>query len=146
MRGETADRGPPDSDQDLRGLLLSSDPQVKGSVQRRLRWVLNSTNRCVLAWDYCAGHYFEFLIHRRLVLNIFPFPLSTAKLLGDFYNSRQSAANSKPSFAYSFVFLMLRQYYWRYDSYSAIRRSAAANIKKIPENFILVLRIAPLRL
>jgi hypothetical protein len=34
-------------------------------------------------------------------------------------------ANWCPRFAYSFVSLMLRQYYWRYDSYSAHRRSAA---------------------
>jgi hypothetical protein len=58
-----------------------------------------------LAWDCGAGHYFEFIIHRRLVLNIFGFPVSTANLLGDFYNKRQSAANSFLRFSYSFVFL-----------------------------------------
>jgi hypothetical protein len=95
-----------------------------------------------LDWDCGAGHYFEFLICRRLVLNIFPFPVSTAKLLGDFYNNRWSAANSSPRFTYSFIFLMLRQYYWRCDSNSTNRQSAA-NIKKIQENFILALRICP---
>ncbi len=84
---------------------------LKGSVQRKLRWVKNSANRWVLAWDYGAGHYFEFLLCRHLVLKIFPFPVSTAKLIGDFYNNRQSAANRYPRFAYSFVSLMLQQYY-----------------------------------
>ncbi len=79
---------------------------------------------------------------RRLVLNIFPFPVSTEKLLGDFYNNRRSTAISFPRFTYSFVVLMLRQYYWRCDSYSANKRSAA-NIKKIRENFVLALRICP---
>ncbi len=92
--------------------------------------VENSTNRCVLAWDCGAGHYFAFLIRRHLVSNIFPFPVSTAKLLGDFYYNRRSAGNSFPRFAYSFVFLMLHQYYWSCDSYSANRRSAA-NIKNL---------------
>ncbi len=62
---------------------------IKGSVQQKL-----SANRWVLAWDCGAGHYYEVSIRCRLVLNIFPFPVSTAKLLGDFYNNRQSAANS----------------------------------------------------
>jgi hypothetical protein len=37
-----------------------------------------------LAWDCGAGHYFEFLICRYLILNIFPFPVSTAKFIGEF--------------------------------------------------------------
>jgi hypothetical protein len=52
------------------------------------------------------GIFFHILIRLRLVLNVFPFPVSTAKLIGDFYNNWQSAANSCPSFAYSFVSLM----------------------------------------
>jgi hypothetical protein len=51
--------------------------------------------------------------------------ISTAKLLGNFYNNRQSAANSFLRFAYSFVFFMLHQYYWRCDLFSANRQSAA---------------------
>jgi hypothetical protein len=78
-----------------------------------------------LAWDCGAGHYFQVLIRRRLVLNIFRFPVSTAKLKGDFYNNRQSAANSCPCFVYYFVSLMLRQYYWSCDSFSANMQSAA---------------------
>jgi hypothetical protein len=91
-----------------------------------------------LAWDCGAGHYFEFLLRRCLVLNIFPFPVSTAKLIGDFYNNRQSAANGYPGFAYSFDCLMLRQYYLSCDLYSANRRSAA---NKKSENFVLALQL-----
>jgi hypothetical protein len=67
------------------------------------------------------------------------FPVTTAKLIGEFYNNRQSVAHGYPRFAYSFVFLMLRQYYWRCDPFSANRRSAAH--EKIRENFLLALRI-----
>ncbi len=95
-----------------------------------------------MAWDCGAGHSFEFSFHRRLVLNIFPFLVSTAKLLDDFYNNIRRVANSFPCFAYSFVFLMLLLYYLSCDSYSAYRRSLA-NIKKICENFVLALQIRP---
>jgi hypothetical protein len=118
---------------------------LKGSVQRKLRWVENSANRCVLAWDCGGGHYIEFLFRRRLVLNIFPFPVSTAKLLGNLYNNRRSAAKSYPRFAYSFVFLMLRQYYWRCDPFSANRRSAA-NFKKSAKTSYRRCEFAALRL
>jgi hypothetical protein len=94
-----------------------------------------------LAWDCGAGHYFELFLRRRLVLNIFPFPVSTAKLIGDLYNNRRSAANGYLRFAYSFVSLMLRQYYLSCNSYSTNRRSVAN--KKIRKNFVLALRIHP---
>jgi hypothetical protein len=42
-------------------------------------------------------------------------------LIGEFYNNRRSMANSCLSFAYSFVSLLLRQYYWCCVSYSANR-------------------------
>ncbi len=79
---------------------------IQGIVQSKLRWVKNGTNSWVLAWDCGAGHYFQVLICRRLVLNIFPFPVSTAKFIGDFYNNGRSAAISCLRFAYSFVSLM----------------------------------------
>jgi hypothetical protein len=93
-----------------------------------------------LAWDCGAGCYFEFLIRRHFVLNIFPFLVGKAKLTGEFFNNRRSAANSYPLFAYSLVSLMLRQYYWFCDSYSANRRS---EFKKIRGNSLLVLQIRP---
>ncbi len=49
-------------------------------------------NCCILA-SYCgAGHYFGFLIHRHLVLNLFLFLLSNEKLLDEFCYNRGSAA------------------------------------------------------
>jgi hypothetical protein len=112
----------------------SPSAPIKGSVQRKLRCVKNSANRWVLAWDCGAGHYFVLLIRRCLVFNVFPFPVSKAKLTGEFYNNRRSVANQCPRLAYFFVFLMLRQYYWRCNSYSANRRSAA-NIKNPRKSF-----------
>jgi hypothetical protein len=118
---------------------------LKGSVQRKLRWVENGVNRNVGASDCGARDSFEFLFRRRLVLNIFPFPVSTAKLIGEIYNNRRSAAKRCPRFAYSFVALMLRQYYWRCDSYSANRRSPA-NIKNPRKYSYWRCESAPLRL
>jgi hypothetical protein len=88
-----------------------------------------------MAWDCGAGHYFELLLRRRLALNIFPFLVTTAKLIGEFYNKRRSVAHGCPRFAYSFVFVMLRQYYWRCDLFSAKRRSAAN--KKNPRKLLI---------
>jgi hypothetical protein len=61
-----------------------------------------------MAWDCGAAHYFDLLICRRFVLNVFPFPVRKAKLIGEFYNNRQSVVNQCPRFAYPFLFLMLR--------------------------------------
>ncbi len=114
--------------------------QIKSSVQQKLRWVWIGVNRLPMAWGCGAGHYFDFLLCRHLTLNIFPFPVTTAKLIGEFYNNRRSAAHGCPHFAYSYVFLMLHQYCWRCDPFSANRQSTA-NEKKIRENFLLALRI-----
>ncbi len=54
--------------------------------------------------------------------------------------NRQSMAHGCPSFAYSFVFLMLRQYYWHCDSFAANRRSSA-NKQKSAENNLLALQM-----
>ncbi len=119
---------------------------LKGSVQQKLRWVLIGANCWVLAWDCGAGHYFDFLLCRCLTLDIFPFPVTTAELIGEFYNNRRSAAHGCPRFAYSFVFLMLRHYYWRYDSCTANRRSAANRIKKSAKTTYWRCEFASLRL
>jgi hypothetical protein len=50
--------------------------------------------------------YFQVFIRRQLVFNIFPFPVSKAKFIGDFYNNRRSAAISCQRFACSFGSLM----------------------------------------
>jgi hypothetical protein len=124
---------------------ISEHFPFKGSVQRKLRWVKIGANHWGIAWDCGAGHYFDLLIRRRLVLNVFPFPVSKAKLLGEFYTNRRSAVNRCPRFTYSFVFFMLRQYYWRYDSYSANRRSAA-NMKNPRKFYYWRCEFAALRL
>jgi hypothetical protein len=88
----------------------------------KVRWVKSSAIRWVLAWDCGAEHrLFYLIVSLHLVLNIFPFPVSTTKLIGVLRNKRRSAANSFPGFAYSLVSQTLRQYYWR-DSYSACRQ------------------------
>jgi hypothetical protein len=50
---------------------------IKGSVQRKLRWVENGVNRSVGASDCGAGHCFAVLFRFRLGFAIFPFPVST---------------------------------------------------------------------
>ncbi len=105
----------------------------------------NSTNHWVLAWDCGAGHYFDLLIRRRLAMNVFPFPVSKAKLIGEFYNNRRSAANRCQPFAYPFVSLKLRQYYWCCDSYSAYRQSAV-NMKNPRKSYYWRCEFAALRL
>jgi hypothetical protein len=98
-----------------------------------------------MAWDCGAGDCFHILLRRRLALNIFPFPVTTAKLIGEFYNNRRSAAHGCPRFAYSFVLLILRQYYWRCNSCAANRRSAA-NDKKSAKSTYWRCECASLRL
>jgi hypothetical protein len=90
-----------------------------------------------MARDCVAGHYFDFLLRLRLALNIFPFLVYTVKLIGDFYNNRRNTSHGCPCFAYSFVFLMLRQYYWRCDLCTANKQ----RINKIRENNLLALRM-----
>jgi hypothetical protein len=61
---------------------------IKGSVQRKLRWVENDVNKSVGAWDCGAGHSFVVLLGFHLVFSIFPFPVSTVQILGEFWNNR----------------------------------------------------------
>jgi hypothetical protein len=88
---------------------------VKGSVQRKLRWVENGVNRCVWAWDCGAGRFFVVLLRRHLALTVFPFPVSTAQLRGEFGKNRQSATSNV-------ALRLLMRYmscYWRYDALCA---------------------------
>ncbi len=61
---------------------------LKGSVQRKLRWVENGVNRSVGASDCGAGHSFVVLFRFRLGFDIFPLPASTAQIIGDFWKNR----------------------------------------------------------
>jgi hypothetical protein len=50
-----------------------------------------------------------FLWARRLLCNVFPFPVCKAQLIGDWYENRRGAPNT-------IIFLVFRQYYWRTDA------------------------------
>jgi hypothetical protein len=58
---------------------------LKGSVQRKLRWVENGVDRSVGASDCGAGHSFVVLFVFHLDFAIFPFPVSTAQIIGEFW-------------------------------------------------------------
>jgi hypothetical protein len=66
-------------------LLVSA---IKGSVQRKLRWVENGVNRSVGASDCGAGHSFVVLFGFHLDFAIFPFPVSTAQIIGEFWKNK----------------------------------------------------------
>jgi hypothetical protein len=55
---------------------------IKGSVQRKLRWVENGLNRSVGASDCGAGHSFVVLFGFHFDFTIFPFSASTAQFIG----------------------------------------------------------------
>jgi hypothetical protein len=61
---------------------------IKGSVQRKLRWVENSVNRSVGASDCGARHSFVVLFRFRLGFAIFPFPASTARIIAKYWKNR----------------------------------------------------------
>jgi hypothetical protein len=67
--------------------------KVKGSVQRKLRWVETGLKRCIWASDRGAGQRFIVKVSLHLVFSLFPFPDSTTQFIGEFYNNRRSAAN-----------------------------------------------------
>jgi hypothetical protein len=78
-------------------------------------------------------------------MNSLPFPVSTAKLIGEYYNNRRSTVKRSPCFAYSFGFLMVCQYYWCCDSHPANRWSVA-NMKKLQKSYYWHCECAPLHL
>ncbi len=83
---------------------------LKGSVQRKLRWVENGVNRSVGASDCGAGHSFVVLFRFHLVFAIFPFPVSTAEFIGEFWTNKRSAAS-----VVALIQLALYKIrYWRY--------------------------------
>ncbi len=71
--------------------------------------------------DRGDGCLFNFLWARRLFCNVFPFPVSKAELIGDWYENRRGAPNT-------FIFLIFRQYYWRTEAPCA-NRSGGLNKK-----------------
>ncbi len=57
----------------------------------KLRWVENGVNRSVGASDYGAGHSFFVSFRFHLGFTIFPFPVSTAEFIGEFWKNKRSA-------------------------------------------------------
>jgi hypothetical protein len=61
---------------------------LKGSVQRKLRWVENGVIRQQWALHCGAGYYFVDLGGLHLGYAFFPFPFSTAQITGEFWKNR----------------------------------------------------------
>jgi hypothetical protein len=97
----------------------------QGSVQRKLRWVENGVNRSLGASDCGDGHSFVILYWFHLGFTIFPFPVSTAEFIGEFWKNKRSATSDVAPI----VLALYRNRYWRYvDSFKAKRGVFAAPI------------------
>ncbi len=62
--------------------------KLKGSVQRKLRWVENGVIRWVWAPHCGTEYYFVNLGGLHLVYDFFPLPVSTARIIGEFWKNR----------------------------------------------------------
>ena len=58
------------------------NPQLKGSVQQDECGVGQMHVQYLLVWESRDRDQFEFLWRRRLIISIFPFPLTPLKLIG----------------------------------------------------------------
>ncbi len=118
-------------------LKVVSNAKTKVNLKQQQLWVL--------AWDCNAGHYFEFLIPRCLVLNIFPFLVRTAKLLGNFYNKQAKRCKQ-----FSLLCLFFRFSYaapiLQVPRFVICQQAKHSKENKICENFLLALQIRLLRL
>jgi hypothetical protein len=94
-------------------LIQAEDPhhmKLKGSVQRKLRWVETGVNQWVWASDRSAGQYFIVKVSLHLLLSLFPFPVSTTQFIGEFWTNKQSVTGDvAPT-----VLALYRMRYWRY--------------------------------
>jgi hypothetical protein len=61
------------------------DIGLKVVSSEKLRWVENGANRWVLASDWGAGRSFVVLFRFHLGFAIFPFPVSTAQIIDEFW-------------------------------------------------------------
>jgi hypothetical protein len=118
---------------------------IKGSVQRKLRWVEYCANLWVLVLNRGAGNYLLSLLSLHVVLNVFLFLFSKAKLVDYFRTNWQRAVNGFSQFTNSFVSLRQRQYYWCRDFYFA-KRQSVANKKKSVKLSYWRFEFTPLRL
>jgi hypothetical protein len=85
-----------------------------------------------MASDFDAGHYFGFLMRRHFVLNMFPFPLYTAKLISQFCNNRQKCFCALLFCLPNAATLLLSRQVLLY----LLHRQSVVNIKKIL-NFLI---------
>jgi hypothetical protein len=77
-------------------ILCETFPRLKDSVQWKLRWVKNSKNGWVLAWDSGTGHYFLFYLIFTLVLTYFYCIVgqyNTTQFIGEFWKNRWSSTS-----------------------------------------------------
>ncbi len=89
---------------------MLTNNKFKGSVQRKLRWVENGVIRSVGASDCGAEHSFVVLFRFHLGFTIFPFPVSTAKFIGEFWKNKRSATSAVAPI----VLALYINHYWRY--------------------------------
>ncbi len=66
---------------------FSSFKGIKGSVQRKLRWVENGVNRRGTS-DCGPEHSFVVFFGFHLDFTIFPFPVSTALVIDEFWKNK----------------------------------------------------------
>ncbi len=62
--------------------------RVKGSVQQKVWWVETCIIRWVWASDRGAGHCCIVKVTLHLVYSLFPFPVRTVQIIGEFWNIR----------------------------------------------------------
>ncbi len=126
----------------------TSQATLEGSVQRKLTWVENTPTCWLLALRWWRWALFGFLICCHLVLNIFCF----CSVLNNFYASsvknKRSGAIRFLCFTYSFVSLIMHQYYWCCDSHSAygqsgVKKKKSANFSYCPDEFLPYKRRVP---
>jgi hypothetical protein len=72
----------------MRGKLSVKRRNFKDSFQQKLRWVENGVIRWVWALHRGAGYYFVDLGGLHLDFAFFPFPVSTALIIGKFWKNR----------------------------------------------------------
>ncbi len=80
---------------------------LKGSVQRKLRWVENGVNRSVGASDCGAGHSFVVLFIFHLGFTIL---YSTAEFIGEFWKNKRSAMSDVAPIVLALYRIRYRRY------------------------------------
>ncbi len=88
----------------------------------KLRWVENVVNRCVGASDCGAGRSFVILFGFHLGFAIFPFPVSTAQIIGEFWIIRRRGVSDVAPIELA-LYSCHSYYYWRCVAFGANRRS-----------------------